>query len=82
MRDTYTDVNAHKDVLVRINQIVNDPTKMFLSRGCQDDTHWVEWRENYALKHEIGLAIASRQPTVEGINAATEEIFQMMRTSL
>jgi len=82
MKDTYTGVNGHHNVLVRTKQIVNDPTKVFLTRGCEGDTHWVEWRESIELKHEIARVIASRQMTREGIHSAAEEIFEMMRTSL
>ena len=81
-RDTYTNVDAHKIVLVRIKQITNDPTKVFLSRGADEIGHWVEWRDNYELKHEIARIIASRQPSREGINSAAEEIFEMMKTSI
>jgi len=82
MRDTYTGVTGHRDVLIRVNQIVNDPTKVLLRRGYESekDRFWVEWGDNYELKYQIANIIASKQPSSDGIRAAVDEIFEMMRT--
>ena len=84
MRQEFKGVSAQVNCLTKIKRIVNDPTLVFVSRGCQygqDDDHdiwWVEWRENHELKYDIAKIIASKQLNREGIDAATDEIFNLI----
>jgi hypothetical protein len=83
MRQEFKGKSAHRNVLVRLGQLSADPTTIVIGRGCEaklneEEIHWVEWRENYELKHEIGRIIASRQMNLKGIDAATDDIFNLI----
>ena len=85
MRQEFKGKSGQVNCLTRIKRVMDDPTLTFVSRGCQmgqyddDGVWWVEWRENYELKHEIAKLIASRQMTKEGIDAATDDIINLIK---